>query len=56
MARLRRDLSRLEDERDNALVLAGHGFWPGADHWTREATRLERAAAEVRSRVLEAMR
>jgi len=56
MARLRRDLSRLEDETANALSLAGHDFWPGADYWHTEAARLERAAADVRSRVLEAMK
>ncbi len=56
MARLRRDLSRLEDERANALNLAGHDFWPGADYWHKEAARLDRAATDVRSRVLEAMR
>ncbi len=56
MARLRRDLAALEDERANALSLAGHAFWPGADFWHKEAARLDRAAADVRSRVLEAMR
>jgi len=55
MARLRRDLSRLEGERANAITLAGHAFWPGADHWHKEAARLERAATDVRSRVLEAL-
>ncbi len=56
MARLRRDLSTLDDERANALTLAANEFWPGRTHWHQEAVRLERAAADVRSRVREAMR
>ncbi len=56
MASLRRDLSRLEDERANALTLATNEFWPGRTHWHQEAARLERATADVRSRVREAKR
>ncbi len=56
MASLRRELVELEDERANALSLAGHAFWPGADFWHTEAARLERVAADIRSRVLEAMK
>ena len=56
MARLRRDLSRLDAEAGRARSLAGHAFWPGADFWSAEAARLEGAAADVRARVREATR
>lgn len=56
MARLRRDLGKLDAEAERARSLAGHGFWPGADFWHKEAERLESTAADVRSRVREAMR
>ena len=55
MARLRFDLSRLEDEKANALTLAGHGFSPGVEFWRKEAARIDRAAADMRSRVREAI-
>ena len=56
MASLRRDLIALEGELVEARTHAGHAFWPGADFWHKEAARLDRAAADLRARVLEAMR
>ncbi len=52
MARLRRHLIALEGELVEARTHAEHEFWPGAEFWRKEAARLERAAADVRSRVL----
>ncbi len=54
MARLRRDLVELDAETERARSLAASGFWPGRTHWRQEAARLERTAADIRSRVLEA--
>ncbi len=56
MARLRRELVALEGELVEARTHAEHGFWPGAEFWHTEAARLERTVADVRSRVLEAMK
>ncbi len=56
MASLRRELIELEGELIDALSHAEHGFWPGAEFWHTEAARLERTVADVRSRVLEAMK
>ncbi len=56
MARLRRDLVELEGELVEARTHAEHEFWPGAEFWHKEAGRLERTAADVRSRVREATR
>ncbi len=56
MASLRRELIELEGELIDARTHAEHGFWPGAEFWHKEAARLERTAADIRSRVLEAMK
>jgi len=56
MASLRRYLIALEGELVEARTHAEHEFWPGAEFWRKEAARLERTVADVRSRLLEAMR
>lgn len=55
MGAMRKELVALGEAIADAEQLAAHDFWPGERSWSAEAQRRRLAAAELRTRIPEAM-